>query len=203
MNQELSNTPTLQHSNPQPPTMRKLTYAINVTLDGCCDHTQGIADDELHSFFTNLLEGAGVLAYGRITYQLMVPFWTDIAQNPSGHPEAYVAFARAFDAAEKVVFSQSLEKAEDKNSRIVRTAPEKEILELKQQSGGDILLGGVALPAYMAERGLIDEFIFVIQPIVVGGGRRLLEGITTMNDLQLVETTTLKSGCVVVRYRKG
>jgi len=182
--------------------MRNLIYAINLTIDGCIDHTKGYADDELHDFYTNLIRDAGLLAYGRITYQLMVPYWPDIAKNTSGHKKADVEFAKAFNDVGKVVFSQSLEKVEDKNSRLVRTKAEDEILKLKQENGKNILLGGVALPSYLTELGLVDEYIFVVQPNVAGEGRRLLEGVNLRGKLKLVNSTTLKSGCVVLHYVK-
>ena len=95
--------------------MRSVIYSINLTIDGCCDHTKVTADDELLNFFANLIRDAGVLAYGRITYQLMVPYWPDIAKSHSGHTKADIEFAEAFNAADKIVFSRSLEKVEDKN----------------------------------------------------------------------------------------
>ena len=184
--------------------MRNLIFAINTTLDGCCDHTKVSADDELMDFFANLVRDAGLLAYGRITYQLMVPYWPDIARNPSGQTKADIEFAQAFDSADKVVFSQSLDKVEDKNSRIVRTKPEDEIRRLKQEKGKNILLGGVALPSHLIELGLVDEYIFVVQPIVAGEGRRLLEGVSLPEKLQLklVESKSSKSGCVALHYLK-
>ncbi|MDO7876435.1 dihydrofolate reductase family protein [Hymenobacter sp. ASUV-10] len=182
--------------------MRKVIYSINLTIDGCCDHTKGIADDELHHFYANLVREAGVLAYGRITYQLMVPYWTDIANNPDGQPSADVAFAQAFDATEKVVFSQSLAELTDKNSRLVRTKPEDEIRRLKQEAGGPILLGGVTLPSYLIQRGLVDELIFVVHPVLAGDGRRLLEGSSLQEQLTLVDSRVFQSGCVVLHYRK-
>jgi dihydrofolate reductase len=184
--------------------MRKLIYAINLTLDGCFDHTNPIPDDELLNFFTNLVRDAGLLAYGRITYQLMVPYWPDIAKNPSGQTKADIEFAQAFDSAEKVVFSKSLDKVEDQNSRIVRINPEDEIAKLKQEKGKNILLGGVALPSHLIKLGLVDEYIFVIHPIVAGKGRRLLEGVSLREKLQLklAESKILKSGCVALRYLK-
>jgi dihydrofolate reductase len=184
--------------------MRKLIYAINLTIDGCCDHAKVAADDELLDFFTALVRDAGVLAYGRVTYQLMVPYWPDIANNPAGQTKADVEFARAFDSANKIVFSQSLNKVEDKNSRIVRTKPEDEILRLKQEEGKNILLGGVALASYLIALGLVDEYIFVVQPIIAGEGRRLMEGINLPErlHLKLVESKFFKSGCVVLYYQK-
>jgi dihydrofolate reductase len=184
--------------------MRKLTYAINLTIDGCFDHTHFTPDEEVFEFFINLVRDAGLLAYGRITYQLMVPYWPDMLKNPSGETKADIDFAQAFDSADKVVFSRSLAKVEDKNSRLVRTKPEDEILKLKQEKGKNILLGGVALPSYLIKLGLVDEYIFVVSPIIAGTGKRLLEGISLPEKLQLklVESKVFKSGCVAFRYLK-
>jgi dihydrofolate reductase len=184
--------------------MRKLIYAINITLDGCVDHTKFSPDEGLMDFYTNLIRGAGLLAYGRLTYDLMVPYWPDIAKKNKGETQADVEFARAFDSVEKVVFSKSLDKVEDKNSRIVRTKPEDEIHKLKQETGKDILLGGVALPTYLVDRSLVDEFIFVVHPVIVGGGRRLLEGINPQQklNLKLVDSKTSKLGSVALHYAK-
>jgi dihydrofolate reductase len=182
--------------------MRKLIYAINATLDGCCDHTKFSPDEALMDFWTSFIRHAGLLAYGRITYQLMVPYWPDIAKNPTGETREDLEFAQAFDSIKKVVFSKSLTKVEDKNSRLVRTAPEDEIRKLKQEPGKDILLGGIALPSYLADLGLVDEFLFVVQPVIVGEGRRLLEGMKQQQKLKLVDSKTFRSGSVALRYAK-
>jgi len=183
--------------------MRKLIYSINITIDGCCDHTKMTPDEETFEFFTNLVRD-NLLAYGRITYQLMVPYWPDIAKNPSGQTRSDLEFARAFDSADKIVFSQSLAVIEDKNSRLVRTKPEDEIRKLKQEKGKNILLGGVALPSHLIALGLVDEYIFVIHPGIGGEGKRLMEGISLQEKLKLklVDTKVLKSGCVMLHYVK-
>lgn len=182
--------------------MRKLIYAINVSLDGCVDHTKFSPDEGLMDFWINVVRDAGLLAYGRITYQLMVPYWPGIARNPSEETKSDVDFARAFDSVQKIVFSKSLTNVEDKNSRLVRTAPEDEIRKLKQESGKNILLGGVALPSYLADLGLVDEFLFVVAPVIVGEGRRLLEGIQQPHKLKLIDSKPFKSGSVALRYAK-
>ena len=185
--------------------MRNLIFAINLTLDGCCDHTKGSADDELHEYYAQLLrEEVDLLVFGRKTYQLMVPFWPDVAKNHSGETKAMNEFAQAFDSSKIIVFSQSLDRAEGKNTRIVRTNLQDEILKLKQEPGKNILLGGVSLPSQLIELGLVDEFLFVVQPIVVGEGRRLLDDVTLPERLQLklVESKIFKSGCVALRYLK-
>jgi dihydrofolate reductase len=183
--------------------MRKVIFAINVTIDGCCDHTKGIADEEIHEYFTHLMQDVDLLVYGRKTYELMVPFWPDFARNHSG-PKAMNEFAQTFNAISKVVFSRSLDRAEDKNTRIVRTDLKTEILKLKQEQGKNILLGGVDIPSQLIALGLVDEYHFVVHPIIAGEGRRLLEGISLPEKLQLklVESKILKSGCVALRYLK-
>ncbi|SKA18700.1 dihydrofolate reductase family protein [Sediminibacterium ginsengisoli] len=184
--------------------MGKLIFAINITLDGCCDHTKGIGDEEIHEYFTNLLGEVDVLVYGRKTYELMVPFWPDIARNNSGTNETMNAFARAFDAVGKiVVFSRSLQQADDGKTKIVGTDLREEILKLKQEEGKDILLGGVDLPSQLMQMDLIDEYRFVVQPLIVGEGRRLLEGISLEGlKLKLVSSKVFKSGCMALHYVK-
>ena len=183
--------------------MRNVIFAINSTLDGCCDHTKQMADDESHEYFTHLMRDVDLLVFGRKTYQLMVPFWPEVAKNQN-MTKASNEFARTFDAIKKIVFSRSLNRAEDKNTRIVRTNLRDEILKLKQEPGKDILIGGVSIPSQLIELGLVDEYRFVVGPIVAGEGRRLLEGVNLLEkcQLKLVESKTFKSGCIALRYLK-
>ena len=183
--------------------MRNLIFGINTTLDGCVDHTNQFADEETHEYWTHLMRDADLLVYGRKTYQLMVPFWPEVAKNQS-MDKASNEFARAFDSVNKIVFSRSLESAEDKNTRIVRTNLHDEILKLKQEEGKDILTGGVSLPSQLIELGLVDEYRFVVGPIVAGEGRRLLDDVSLpeRRQLRLIESKTFESGCVALRYLK-
>jgi dihydrofolate reductase len=183
--------------------MRNVIFGINLTLDGCCDHTTQFADEEIHEYWTGLLREADLLVYGRKTYQLMVPFWPDVAKTQSA-TKALNEFARVFDSINRVVFSRSLDSAEDKNTRIVRTDLRDEILKLKQEPGKNILVGGVNIPSQLIELGLVDEYRFVIGPVIAGEGRRLLEGVSLPEKLQLklVESKIFKSGCVALRYLK-
>jgi dihydrofolate reductase len=183
--------------------MRNVIFAINTTLDGCVDHTKQVADDETHEYFTNLLREVDLGVFGRITYQLMVPFWPEVAKSQS-MTKASNEFAQAFDSINKIVFSRSLDRAEDRNTRIVSTNLRDEILKLKQEQGEGILLGGVSIPSQLIELGLVDEYRFVVGPIVAGEGRRLLEGVSLQEGLQLrlVESKIFKSGCVALRYLK-
>jgi dihydrofolate reductase len=185
--------------------MRNVIYAINLTLDGCCDHTKfkPPADDELLEHYTQLLRDFDLLVYGRKTYQLMVPYWPDIAKSQS-ETKADLEFAQTFVSKKKIVFSRSLDRAEDKNTRIVRTNLHDEILKLKHEPGKDILVGGVDIPSQLIELGLVDEYRFVVMPIIAGEGRRLMEGVSLPEKLQLklVESKPFKSGCVALRYLK-
>ena len=183
--------------------MRNVIFAINITLDGCCDHTKMIADEEIHEYFTRLMRNVDLLVFGRKTYQLMVPFWPDVAKNHS-QTKAMNDFADAFDSTNKLVFSKSLGSAEDKKTKIVRTELRDEVLKLKVEQGKNILVGGVALSSQLIEHGLVDEFRFVVQPIVAGQGRRLLEGASLQERLQLklAESKIFKSGCIALRYLK-
>jgi dihydrofolate reductase len=183
--------------------MRNLIYAINLTLDGCCDHTKGIADEELLDHYTQLLGEMDLQVFGRKTYQLMVPYWPNVAKDPSA-TRAAKEFARAFESLDRIVFSRSLTSAEDKNTRIVRGNLREEILKLKQEPGKSILAGGVDIPSQLIELGLVDEYRIVIQPILAGEGRRLLQDVTVPQKLQLklVDAKTLKSGCIALRYLK-
>ena len=183
--------------------MRNVIFAINLTLDGCCDHTKAIADDELLDHYTQLLREADLQVFGRKTYQLMVPYWPEVAKSQS-ESKASIEFARTFDSMQKVVFSRTLDSPEDRNTRIVRGNLRDEILKLKQEKGKDILVGGVDVPSQLVELGLVDEYRVVIQPIVAGTGRRLFDGVNLQQKLhlKLVESKTFKSGCVALRYLK-
>jgi dihydrofolate reductase len=186
--------------------MRKLICAINLTLDGCFGHTDGAppddADDALLDYYTHLVRDAGLLLYGRKTYELMVPYWPDVANNPA-ESKADRAFGQTFVSKHKVVFSRSLNSAEA-NTRIVRTNLRDEVLKLKQEPGGDILLGGVDVASQLIELGLVDEYRFVVQPIIAGQGRRLLEGVSLQEKLKLklMESKIFKSGSVALHYIK-
>ena len=182
--------------------MRKLIYPINLSLDGCFDHTVTVIDVELLEYYTSLVRDAGQIVYGRKTYEIMVPYWPDIAKNPAGETKAEVDYAEAFDSVEKIVFSRTLDKVEGKNARLLRTNLEDEILKLKQAPGKYMLVGGVAIPSQLIAAGLVDEFIFVIQPVIAGAGKRLMEGIEMQKKLKLslIASKTFGSGAMLLHY---
>ena len=184
--------------------MRNVIFAINMTADGCCDHTKMMSDEQIYEYFTHLMRDVDLLLYGRKTYRLMVPFWPDVAKNQS-MTKAANEFARAFDSINKIVFSQSLDSsAEGRNTRIARTKLQDEILRLKQEQGKNILTGGVSIPSQLIELGLVDEYHLVVHPIMVGEGRRLLDGVSLQerSQLKLVESKIFKSGIVALHYLK-
>ena len=183
--------------------MRKLIFAINTTLDGCVDHTKQFVDEEQLEYFTHLTREADLQVFGRKTYQLMVPYWPEVLKNQS-ETKADTEFARAFDSTNKIVFSRSLDNAQDRNTRIVRGNLHDEVLKLKREKGKNILVGGVDIPSQLIELGLVDEYRFVVGPIVAGAGRRLLEGVSLPERLQLklVESKVFKSGSVALHYVK-
>jgi dihydrofolate reductase len=162
-----------------------------------------VKNEETHEYFTHLMRDVDLLVFGRKTYQLMVPFWPEVAKNQS-MTKASNEFAQTFDSINKIVFSRSLDSAEDRNTRIVRTNLHDEMRKLKQEQGTNILIGGVSIPSQLIELGLVDEYRFVVSPIVAGEGRRLLEGVSLRERLQLklVESKIFKSGCVALRYLK-
>ena len=183
--------------------MRNLIYAINFTADGCCDHTKGVGSEEMLEHYMDLFRSVDLQIFGRKTYELMVPYWPDVAKDPTATKVA-IEFAKAFVSLNRIVFSRTLTNVEEKNTNIVRTNLKDEILKLKQEPGKKILAGGVSVPAQLIELGLVDEFHFVVQPIVAGEGRRLGEGVSLPErlHLKLVDSKILKSGAVALHYLK-
>lgn len=181
--------------------MRKVIFGINMTLDGCVDHTKGGPTEDVHDYFTELISNAGVLVYGRVTYELMVPFWPDMARTQSAPTRSLRAFAEAFDAVDKVVFSRTLDRVADSRSTLVKGDLKEEILRMKQEPGKDIMIGGVDLAGQLIAMGLVDEFHFVVQPVIVGAGRRMDSiDLEEMQLLRLVKSQVLPSGSVALHY---
>ena len=183
--------------------MRKVVFGINTTADGFCGHTDMIPDEESGEYFTKLLRNASVILSGRITYQLMVPYWPDIARSQS-ETKAENEFALLYDSLEKVVFSTTLTRVDDKNSRLSRANVAEEVLALKRQSGKDIWAGSLSIASQLSVRGLIDEYHFAVYPVVAGKGPRLFDTVKLQDRLRLdlLGSKTFQSGVVALRYRK-
>lgn len=181
--------------------MRPLRFSINVTLDGCYDHTVGIADEELHRNAEAYIAGCDAIILGRVTYRMMEEAWR---MPPSGiwpdwMPPWMHPFAKTMDAAKKYVVSGTL-KAVDWNSELVRGDLATFVRQLKQQPGKGIGVGGVQLAMALTEMGLIDEYQFVVHPRIVGRGPTLFAGLSKLVDLKLVGREEFGSGAVAMRY---
>lgn len=183
--------------------MRPLRYSINVTLDGCVHHEAGVApDEELMQYWTAEMERADAVIYGRTTYEMMEGAWRRPAsgQWPDWMSAWEIPFAEAIDRVPKHVVSSTLD-AVDWNAEVVRGDVGDAVRQLKQQPGEGLLVGGVTLPLALAELGLIDEYTFVVHPIIAGHGPRLLDGLSERTRLELVEQRKFGSGAVAHTYR--
>ena len=170
-----------------------------MTLDGYCDHTAMVADDELHQHYTELLRNAGALLYGRITYQLMESYWPAIVKNPTGE-KSMDEFAVAIDNIPKIVFSRTLENVEWKSARVAKRDLREEVLALKQQEGKDIFAGSPGLISALTNLHLIDEYQLCIHPVVAGSGLPLFKNLGDKVIFKLLKTKTLSGGQVVHYY---
>jgi dihydrofolate reductase len=183
--------------------MRPLRYFINVTLDGCCDHREGVADEDLHRHAAENIAQADALLFGRVTYEMMEAAWRPVAetaQRPDWMAEWMEPFARTIDAAKKYVVSDTLQQV-DWNAELVRGDHlENAVRQLKRQPGKGLFVGGVKLPLALAELGLIDEYEFVVHPRLAGRGPTLFAGLSKPVDLKLVSRLELRSGAVAMRY---
>jgi len=178
--------------------MRKLIAAINMTLDGFCDHTAIIPDEEIHQHYTDLLSEGDAILYGRITYQLM-EYWQPLAKNPSGE-KTMDDFAIAIDKIPKIVFSHTLKNVEWESAKLAKRDIEEEVLELKQQSGKDIFVGSRSLIIHLMNLNLIDEFQLCVHPVIVGNGLPLFKNVQDRVNLKLLKTKTFGCGAVIFYY---
>jgi dihydrofolate reductase len=178
--------------------MAKVVAAMNMTLDGYCDHTVMSADDEIHDHYTDLLRDSGSALYGRKTFQLM-EFWPTLVENPSGN-EAMDEFAIAMDNIPKIVFSRTLKHLDWPTARLATRNLKDEVLDLKRQDGKPVLVGSPGLIAQLTQLGLIDEYQLSVHPAIVGRGLILFKDITDRVDLKLLNTKTFDCGAVTLYY---
>ncbi|MCW2921055.1 MAG: deaminase [Thermoleophilia bacterium] len=183
--------------------MRALRYSINVTLDGCCHHEAGLPpDDESMEYWTAQLERADALLFGRVTYEMMESAWRKPTSGdwPDWMDARQIPFAETIDQAKKYVVSSTLG-AVDWNAELVRSNVARAVQQLKEESGEGLWVGGVTLPLALADLGLIDEYEFVVQPVLAGHGPTLLAGLRERIQLELVDRKEFRSGAVAMRYR--
>lgn len=178
--------------------MSKVIAAFNMTLDGVCDHTVGVVDEKLHQHYAGLIDSAGVILYGRTTYELM-KFWQTLLTNPA--PEQSMNdFARSLNKIRKLVFSRTLKDTGWDTAELPKHPLEEALQELRKQAGQDILVGSRSLIIQLLNSGLIDEFQICIHPIIEGTGLRLFDNIQQRIMLKLVRTKTLPSGVTILYY---
>lgn len=182
--------------------MRKLLYSINITLDGCCDHTVGIPDEELHQHHAGNIARADGMIMGRVIYEMMESAWRGPAETgvtPNWMDPWMLPFARTIHAVKKYVVSSALEKV-DWNAERVRGDLGEAVRKIKSGPGKGLLTGGLKLPLALAELGLIDEYEFIVLPRIAGHGPTLFAGLSKIVDLKLVDRSEFRSGAVVLRY---
>jgi len=183
----------------QQPT-RKVVFAINITIDGYCGHEAMLPDDDVHEYFTGLLRDSGVDIFGRNTYHLMYPYWHDVAVDQS-ETLTTNEFARAFDSMPKIVFSTTMKSVEWNNTTLLHAGLREEIVKLKGQPGKNISIGSLNIASQAAQWDLIDEYHFVVHPVIAGEGPRLFESVKNMT-LKLIGSRIFRSGVVALHYRK-
>jgi dihydrofolate reductase len=181
--------------------MGLLTFALNVTLDGCCDHREGIADDELHDYFTRLMDAAGAMLWGRATYELMESAWPAVARDEKA-PPATQEWARKLEAKPKYVVSASRRDFPWNNSFRVEGDLHEAVRLLKEKTPRGLLVGSPMLSAALERLGLIDEYRLVVHPILAGHGPTLFQGLERSRRLELVSTKRLMSGAMALHYRR-
>ena len=179
--------------------MRKLIAAINMTLDGICDHTAGIPDEEIHQHYTELLAQGDAILYGRKTYQLM-EFWRTLLETPSDE-KSMNDFAGAINKIPKIVFSRTLKNVEWESATVAKRDVKEEVLDLKQQPGKDILVGSRSLIIQLLKLNLIDELQLCIHPVIAGHGLPLFENINDRTILKLIKTELFRGGAVILYYQ--
>src|SRR5690606_23284947 len=189
---------TTNETNRQKENMRKVIAAFNMTLDGVCDHTTGIPSEDLHQHNSDLLNNAGVILYGRTTYQLM-GFWRTILEKPS-EEKSMNDFAMAIDKIQKIVFSHTLKNVDWESAKLASRNLEEEVLELKLQSGKDIFVGSRSLIIELMNLNLIDELQLCIQPVIAGKGMSLFEDINDRTIFKLKKTKNFTNGAILLYY---
>jgi dihydrofolate reductase len=160
-------------------------------------------DEDLHRHAAENIAQADALLFGRVTYEMMEAAWRPPARTgvrPDWMADWMEPFARTIDAAKKYVVSSTLDRV-DWNAELVRGDLGKAVQQLKREPGKGLFVGGVKLPLALADLGLIDEYEFVVQPILAGHGPTLFAGLSERLELRLVGRQEFRSGAVALRYQ--
>ena len=182
--------------------MRKVIAALNMTVDGICDHTAGIPDEEIHQHYTELLGQGDTILYGRKTYQLM-EFWRTFLKKPS-EEKSMNEFAIAIDKIPKIVFSHTLKNVDWESATIAKRDLKDEVFEIKQsrnRGSKSIIVGSRSLIIQLLKLNMIDEFQLCIYPMVEGNGLPLFEDINDRIIFKLIKTKTFKGGAIILYYQ--
>ena len=179
--------------------MRKVIAATNITIDGVYDHTEGLADSEIHQHYADLLGNADIILYGRTTYQLM-QYWQTLLTNPSGDKTADT-FAIAIDKIQKIVFSHTLKNTDWDSAKLATKSLDDLVKELKKQPGKDIFVGSRSLIMQLMNLNLIDEYQLCIQPVVAGKGSLLFDNVNERSILKLTKTKNFTNGAIILYYQ--
>lgn len=182
--------------------MGLLTFGLNVTLDGCCDHRAAVADDELHDYFTQLMDAAGAMLWGRATYELMESAWPEVARDEHA-PRAMREWALKLEAKPKYVVSASRRDFPWNNTFRLEGDLRDAVTQLKEQTPQGVLVGSPMLSAELERLGLIDEYRLVVHPVIAGHGPTLFQGVEPSRHLELVSTARMKSGQMALHYRRN
>jgi dihydrofolate reductase len=183
--------------------MGLLTFSINVTLDGCVDHQEGIADDETHAFFTRLMDEAGAMLWGRVTYEMMESYWPAVAGGEAEAPFAMREWALKLEAKPKYVVSSTRSRFPWTNSHHLVGDLRTSVVKLKEATPAGVLLGSGKLATELDRLNLIDEYRFLVHPRIAGRGPTLYQGgLTSTRRLDLVSATPLRNGAVAMHYRR-
>ena len=181
--------------------MGKLIFALNVTLDGCIDHRAGIADAEMHRYWTRLMDGAGAMLFGRTTYEMMESYWPAVARDPKASPSDR-NWAKKLDAKAKYVVSKKRRDFPWENSHHVKGNLTRAIKALKKATPHGVMVGSPKLSATLQRLGLVDEYRLLVHSVVAGHGPYLFAGLKPSLHLKLVSQKRLKSGILVLHYRR-
>lgn len=183
--------------------MGLLTFSLNVTLDGCIDHQEGIADDETHHFFTRLLDEGGAMLWGRITYEMMEDYWPAVARNAVQAPPAMREWAVKLEAKPKYVVSSTRTDFPWSNSHHIAGDLRTSVQNLKDATPAGVLLGSEKLATELDRMNLIDEYKFLVHPRIAGHGPTLFQsGLFSTRRLELVSSIPFRNGAVAMHYRR-
>lgn len=181
--------------------MGLLTFGLNLTLDGCYDHRLGIADDELHDYFTHLMDRAGAMLWGRVTYELMEAAWPAVARDEHA-PRAMQDWARKLEAKAKYVVSNSRTDFPWHNTIRITGDLRQAVTELKAQTPNGVLVGSPTLGLALEALGLVDEYHLVVHPVIAGHGPTLFQGLRPSRQLELIANKRLGAGQMALHYRR-